>query len=69
MKETRKSKKKPSKWYAENIKLTEDEIEVLKLDADELFENGNIEEAESYYEEALDLYNQAIKIYNRINHL
>ena len=50
------------------MKLTEDEIEDLQLEADELLEQGNIEEAESYYEEALALYNKALEIYKRIDY-
>ena len=44
----------------------EEEIEDLKLEGDDLLEQGNIEEAESFYEEALELYNQAMEIYKRI---
>ena len=48
------------------VNLTDDEIEDLELDADDLLERGNIEEAESFYDEAMQLYTQALDIYTRI---
>ena len=50
------------------MKLTQDQIEDLQLEADELLEQGNIEEAESFYEEALDFYGQALEIYKKIEY-
>ena len=46
--------------------FTEDEIEDLELDADDLLERGNIEEGESFYDQAMELYNQALDIYTQI---
>jgi tetratricopeptide (TPR) repeat protein len=46
--------------------LTEDELEDLQLEADDLLEQGNIEEAESYFEAELVFYNQSMEIYKRI---
>ena len=46
--------------------LSDDEKEDLELDADDLLERGNIEEAESYYDKAMRLYSQALDIYTQI---
>ena len=50
------------------VEGTEEEKEYLEVEADDLLERGNVEEAESFYEEALELYNQALDIYKRIDH-
>ena len=42
--------------------------EIRLLEADELVEKGNIEEAESFYDEAMVYYNQAIDIYKDLEH-
>ena len=45
------------------LTMAENTLEDLCLDADELLERGNIEEAESYYEDALEVYSDALNMY------
>ena len=49
-----------------SLGITEQEHEDLQLEADDLLEQGNIEEAESYYGQALEFYNKAMELYKRI---
>ena len=49
--------------------ISADEKEDLRVEADELLEKGNLEEAEAFYDEALELYQQATTIYQRIGDL
>ena len=48
---------------------SENEKQDLRVEADELLEKGNLEEAEAFYDEALELYQQATTIYQRIGDL
>ena len=51
----------------ENAEIIEN-TESLRLEAEELLEKGNLEEAEAFYEEALACYNQALEIYQTLKY-
>ena len=54
--------------FSANTEPTQSYIEDQILEADELLERGNIEEAESLYEKALEYYNQPHQIYKTNDH-
>ena len=61
--------KKLSIKYLDVENLSFEQKEDLRVEADDLLEKGNIEEAESFYDDALKYYNQASTIYQRIGEL
>ena len=48
------------------IELSEGNIQQLKIQADMLVEQGDLDETQSLYEEALTAYNDALEIYSKI---
>ena len=42
--------------------------QLFLLEAESLIEQGNIEEAECFYDNAMEFYKQAMSIYETINH-
>ena len=48
------------------IELSEGDIQQIKMQADMLVEQGDLDETQSLYDEALTAYNEALEIYSKI---
>ena len=48
------------------IELSEGNIQQLKIQADMLVEQGDLDETQSLYDEALTAYNDALEIYSKV---